>query len=83
VRWVNSIALVALICGVATGFVMMLIAIDHNPQGALIHLDNRSLDFRYALALFFSWFLASAVMVASALSVLLGAIVGVKRLVDK
>jgi hypothetical protein len=79
-RWINAIAF---ICGGGVGLIMMLIAIDHNPQGALIDDINRELNFRYALMLFFSWFLVTAIATSGILAIFLILINRVKEFLHK
>ena len=69
-RALNIIAWIAASFGVATGVIVLLIAIDHNPQGALIDQGTGAVDFQYALLLFF--FLVSSIIVGVALLIVWG-----------
>jgi hypothetical protein len=64
----NVIAWISASFGVATGLLMLLIAVEHNPQGALIDHDTGALDFPYALLLFSLWFLVGSIFIGLAIS---------------
>jgi len=67
-RTLNVIAWISASLGVATGLLMLLIAVEHNPQGAMIDHATGALNFRYALLLFSLWFLVSSIIAGLAIS---------------
>jgi hypothetical protein len=58
----NVMAGIAASFGAANGVISLLIALEHNPQGALINQGTGAVDFRYALLLFSSWFLIGSII---------------------
>jgi len=58
---------------------MLLIAVEHNPQGALIDNDTGALDIRYALLLFSVWFMIGSIIVGLAISAVWCAIALLRR----
>jgi hypothetical protein len=74
-RVLNVVAWIAASAGVVTGIVGLLIAVEHNPQGALINQDTGAVDFRYGLSLFFSWFVIGSIITGIASSVVWWAII--------
>jgi hypothetical protein len=67
-RALNIIAWISVGAGVVTAILALIIAVEHNPQGALINQGTGAVDFRYALILFFSWFLMGGVITGVATS---------------
>jgi len=67
-RALNIITWISVSAGVIAGIVALLIAVEHNPQGALINRGTGAVDFRSALFLFFSWFLMGGVITGVATS---------------
>ena len=67
-RTLTVIAWVSASFGVTTGIIALLIAVEHNPQGALVDQGTGAVDFRYAVLLFSSWFLIGSTVTGLAIS---------------
>jgi hypothetical protein len=67
-RGLNVIAWISASLGVAAGITALLIAVEHNPQGALVDQSTGAADFRYALLLFSSWFFIGTIVTGLAVS---------------
>jgi len=59
--WLNIGAWISAGVGVAAGLAMLLVAFEHNPQGALIDHGTGKVNVQDALLIFFSWFLAAGI----------------------
>jgi len=70
-RWLIAIAGIAAFVGVAFGLDVLLMQIDRNNQGEYIDTATGALDYHYALLMFIPWFLISAIVTASVLSLVL------------
>jgi hypothetical protein len=82
-RTLNIVAWIAASFGVATGLIALLIAVEHNPQGALINQGSGAVDFRYAVFLFLSWFLIGSIIAGIAISAVWWVMTVMRRLFQK
>jgi hypothetical protein len=67
--WLNVGAWISATVGVASGLAMLLVAFEHNPQGALINHGTGEVNVQHALLIFFSWFLAAGIATGILLTV--------------
>ncbi|MBO0739073.1 MAG: hypothetical protein J2P48_21400 [Alphaproteobacteria bacterium] len=74
----KRVAWLAVSAGIVTGALMLLIAVEHNPQGELIDEVTGAVDFPYALGLHFSWFVVGSIIAGIAISIVWGSIAVIK-----
>jgi hypothetical protein len=67
--WVRVIG-AASVAGIAIGFAMVYIAIQHNPQGAIVNQVTGLPDYPYLAGLLLSWFMLISLAVGCVLTLI-------------